>query len=173
MNKPNQGRRYKKSFNENKAKELLKKNVKVKDIAKMLDVHSTAIYNYRKEITEKKQELDKFRENRADYLTDINRDQVVAEKLVTKEFINTYNEEGKSPLSWNEKRAMLHTIQGGHGIIKQDERLERGQSTENISYSDITDSLAKLEERERKLKAEMGDVEVEIEGFDSPKDTTC
>jgi hypothetical protein len=51
------------------------------------------------------------------------------------------------------------------------ERLERGQSTENVGYTVITGTLAELEERERRLKAEMGEV-VEADAENSREGTT-
>jgi transposase len=123
-------------IDDDKVIELLEKNVSPKDIAQNQNVALSTIYRFIEKVSPKNKELERFKKNKATYLSDLNAKQHEILNLLYQDIIDTLREDIKS-YSANEKRALIHSIQGGIGLISQEIREELGQGAQRVNQLTI------------------------------------
>lgn len=122
----------------------------VKEIARELGVSHQNISKRLKKVQKDVKRFDRWKKYKADVLA-----------WKQKEILDNLTEEDIKKASVREKAVLF-------GVLYDKERLERGKSTQNISIAHFDAELAKLEEEERRLKKELGIVDVEV----TPEDGT-
>jgi len=109
--------------------EMSQTNLSQAQIGELVGVHQSTVSRYIQSFDEKNQLLKKFKTHRADFYSDFQRQSLeiqirVLEKLREQDF---------SALSPEAKTRMLRDLEVSKGISFDKERLERGESTANVS----------------------------------------
>jgi hypothetical protein len=118
--------------------ELRAKGLSFNDIAKIVGCNKSNVHNRLKEYKEELEQLDSFKDNRADYFA-----------ITQAKLLNSIDES-------DIKRMAPASRITGAAILYDKERLERGKSTANVSYADMCRDAAQLEAEIAQLRQELG-----------------
>jgi len=104
------------------------------EIAKEQGVARQSVYAVIHEIERNKAQIEKFRENRADILASLQQQNQRIQAKVLDALEEQVSTEGfTSDTTANQKTSILHSLTVAAGIQLDKERLERGESTANVS----------------------------------------
>ena len=136
--KPVKGNGYSYKIDVDKAIQLRCKGLSYADIAKHFDVTGESVRERIGGLVNTDFDLEAFKKNRADILSG---KQLELLKSLTEDDI---------------KKASPYQKVGMFSLLYDKERLERGESTSNIAYADLSDSLRGLQQEEEALMADLG-----------------
>jgi IS30 family transposase len=117
-----------------KVRELAEQGLKTVDIAKHQGVARSTVFRFLQQTEPDRQALEAFKKDRGDVFARLSMKRLeVQEKIV-----DTFDERLIATLQPHQKGSLLHALNIQAGTLYDKERLERGQSTANLSV------LAKL-----------------------------
>ncbi len=99
------------------------------DIAYKLDVNVSTVWRYLESLKREKREIDEFKANRADAFADLQAKSIELQRRI----IESFTDGVLVALTPSQKSGLLGSLNAVAGTIYDKERLERGQSTENVS----------------------------------------
>lgn len=112
-----------------KVVDLHKKGLSTEEIAKHQGVAPSTVWRFLQQTKPEQQALEQFKKNRADVLA-----RIQAKSLDTQErILDTLDDAVLSELSPSQKSGLLMSLNAQSGTAYDKERLERGESTQNIS----------------------------------------
>jgi hypothetical protein len=122
-------RRSARKLDDQKVLALARAGVPAVDIAKHQGVQRTTVWRFLQQHKESISRVEIFKANRADLLADLQGDAMDLQKRI----IATFDDGMLSALKPGEKTGLLMALNATHGTTFDKERLERGQSTQNVS----------------------------------------
>lgn len=112
-----------------KAVELAEQGLSTADIAQHQGVAPSTVFRFLQQTKPERQALEVFKKERGDVFA-----RLAAKSLDLQErVLDTYDERVVAALKPHEKGSLLHALNIQAGTLYDKERLERGQSTENLS----------------------------------------
>lgn len=109
--------------------ELHAKGLSTEEIAKHQGVAPSTVWRFLQQTEPERQGVEHFKKNRADVLARLQAKSLDAQERI----INTLDDAIISALTPSQKSGMLIALNAQSGTVYDKERLERGQSTANIS----------------------------------------
>jgi len=129
-------------------KSLVDSGMSYREVQKVIpDVSMGAISKIAKQFESNRELVEFYKNNRADLLADLQRLKVEKQHLILK----SLTEEEIAGMKTIEKFRALLALDTGIGIDQDKERLERGESTENVSI--IYEAIVDLQKRRAKGEA--------------------
>lgn len=129
MTKNERTRRKARRLNREKVSELAKQGMSTADIAQHQGVAPSTVFRFLQQTTPERHALERFKKERGDVFA-----RLAAKSLDLQErIVDTFDDAVVNALPVHQKGSLLHTLGISAGILFDKERLERGQSTNNIS----------------------------------------
>lgn len=116
-----------------KVQELRAKGLSVVDIAKHQGLAHTTVLRFLQRTEYEKKQLEKFKANRADEFANLQGKAIAVQHKILDTLDSEIEQGMLSTLNANEKARLLDALNNVQGTIYDKERLERGESTQNIS----------------------------------------